>query len=97
LSGYSRQVALTEYWQDDRNLRAIPNWAAITTDQYQYTEYYDPANPTVIVFREYYNLVNDPWQLVNLLNDGNTGNDPNLTPLHNLVVAQKACAGSTCG
>jgi len=97
LSGYSRQVALTEYWQDDRNIRAIPTWAAITTDQYQYTEYYDPANPTVIVFREYYNMVNDPWQLVNLLNDGNPGNDPNLTPLHNLLVAQKACAGSTCG
>jgi arylsulfatase A-like enzyme len=97
LSGYNRQVALTEYWQDDRNIRAIPTWAAITTDQYQYTEYYDPANPTVIVFREYYSMVNDPWQLVNLLNDGNPGNDPNLTPLHNLLVAQKACAGSTCG
>ena len=95
LSGHDRDVRLTEYFQDDSNIRGIPDWASITTDIYQYTEYYQPDSETVR-FREYYDLIADPWQLTNLLGDNNTRNDPDTAALSQQLARHRTCAGVSC-
>jgi arylsulfatase A-like enzyme len=96
LSGYARQRALTEYWTDPNNNKNIPGWASIRTAAYQYTEYYDIANPATVSFREYYNLAADPYELVNLLADGNPSNDPDTAPLAQTLRAARQCVGGAC-
>jgi arylsulfatase A-like enzyme len=68
-----------EYWLGHAS-PWIPTWASIRTPEYQYVEYYAEDKKTV-VFREYYDLVEDPWQLENLLADGNPANDPDVPAL----------------
>jgi hypothetical protein len=88
----ARDRLLLEYFlSPDSPLRS---WASDRTKTYQYVEWYDAAG--TIVFREYYDLVNDPWQLTNLLGDGTTSNDPNVTQLHTRLTADRTCAGATC-
>jgi arylsulfatase A-like enzyme len=70
----------------------VPTWASVRTNTYQYVEYYDGGSVT---FREYYDLAADPWQLVNLLRDGDPSN-PDLTAPKALVAAAKVCAGVDC-
>jgi hypothetical protein len=96
LSGHTRQRALIEYWHDANNSRTIPTWASIRTAAYQYSEYYDIANPATVTFREYYNLQADPYQLVNLLADGVPANDPDTAPLSQALRAARQCAGASC-
>jgi arylsulfatase A-like enzyme len=96
LSGHTRQRALIEYWHDANNSRTIPTWASIRTAAYQYSEYYDIANPATVTFREYYNLQADPYQLVNLLADGVPANDPDTAPLSQALRAARQCAGTSC-
>lgn len=73
--------------------RTVPTWASIRTRTYQYTEY---TNLRRVVFREYYDLLHDPWQLRNTLRDGIPGNEPNLAALHARIVALQHCHGKTC-
>ena len=94
LTSYSRNRMLLEYWLSP-DATGIPTWASIKTATYQYVEWYSTDNTTV-TFREYYNLVNDPDELVNLLGDGNPANDPNIAPLAAQLAADRACAGSNC-
>ena len=94
LSGSTRQTALTEYWKDPNNNQLIPTWASIRTTDYQYTEYYDAAD--AVTFREYYDMVQDPFQLTNLLADGNPANDPPLDPLAAALADAKHCVGTAC-
>ncbi|MDQ4006118.1 MAG: sulfatase [Actinomycetota bacterium] len=68
-----RDHVLLEYTH--REDRAVPSWASSRTATYQYTEYYDEDLETVI-FQEYYDLTNDPWQLTNLMADSDPNNDP---------------------
>ena len=96
LSGSARPRALTEYWNDPNNNKNIPGWASIRTAAYQYTEYYDIANPANVTFREYYNLQADPYELVNLLADGNPSNDPDTAPLAQTLRADRQCTGGGC-
>ena len=79
-----------EYFEDEH--RSIPDWSSIRTEHFQYVEYYDG---TTVVFREYYDLVADPYQLVNLLKDGNAGNDPDTTALSNRLAVYRQCKGAT--
>jgi hypothetical protein len=81
-----------EYFEDEH--RSIPDWSSIRTEQFQYVEYYDGST---VVFREYYDLVADPDQLVNLLKDGNSGNDPDTTALSNRLAVYRQCKGATGG
>lgn len=78
--------------------RRIPwTWASMRTRTFQYIEWYDNAG--LIVFREYYDLRQDPWQLENLLRDADAGNDPApemLAMLSSQLAADRTCAGSTC-
>ena len=96
LTSYSRPNALIEFWYDTAASSSIPNWASIRNNTYQYTEYYSMNDPDVVSFREYYDMVDDPYQLVNLYADGNTANDPAIAPLAQALQTAKACVGSSC-
>jgi arylsulfatase A-like enzyme len=87
----TRDRILLEYWQGHAS-PWIQTWASIRTRQYQYVEYYGDDEATKI-FREYYDLVADPWQLRNLLADGDPSNDPDLTALSAQLAADRACVG----
>ncbi len=89
----ARQRLLLEYFKSPD--APLAPWASILTQTYQYTEWYNTTTG-VITFREYYDLVNDPWQLVNVLADGNPSNDPDIDPLHAQLTADRTCAGLAC-
>jgi arylsulfatase A-like enzyme len=91
-SSWSRDHILNEYQQEHG---PTPTWAALRNDSYHYIEYYDETG--AITFREYYDLVNDPFELVNLLGDGDPTNDPpNAAALSAQLVQDKQCSGSNC-
>jgi arylsulfatase A-like enzyme len=69
--------------------------SASTSCGNQYVEYY-ADDGTTVVFREYYDLRADPWQLVNLLRDGDRSNNPDVPALHALLTTDRACAGASC-
>jgi arylsulfatase A-like enzyme len=75
---------------------AFPSWASIRTKRKQYVEYYDDYERTHVVFREYYRLGPDPWQLTNLLRDGNPKNNPDTSRLHRLLRFYRECSGAAC-
>ena len=72
----------------------LPSWASTLTPTYQYTEWYGDAG--AVTFREYYDVVRDPWRLTNILADGNAANDPSIWPLRTQLAADRTCRGSTC-
>jgi arylsulfatase A-like enzyme len=74
LSPFQRDRLLLEF-QGGNNQPGVPTWAANLTADAQYVEYYDDATGAVS-FREYYDLINDPYQLTNLLGDADPTNDP---------------------
>jgi arylsulfatase A-like enzyme len=74
---------------------STPAWAALRTPTSQYTEYYAEDGLTV-VFREYYDLVADPWELRNLLGDADPSNDPEAAGLSAQLAADRGCSGATC-
>ena len=90
LAADSRTRIVLEYWREPR-LR-IPTWASLRTRRFQYVEYYENGRTT---FREYYNLVRDPWQLRNLLHDGNRANNPTLAPIATQLQRDRRCTGTT--
>jgi len=96
-SNRTRQSLLIEYFRDDPPFDRVPSWAGIHTDAYQYIEYY--ANNGRQIFREYYDLAADPYQLVNLLGDDDKTNDPTalqLRTLSNRLELDRSCSGTTC-
>jgi arylsulfatase A-like enzyme len=91
---WRRPRVFTEYWRiPDHPL--VPGWEAIRTRRLHYVQYYDPSRRKVI-FRELYRLSEDPWELHNLLHDGNSRNDPPTRWLQRLIRRYAACAGVTC-
>jgi arylsulfatase A-like enzyme len=92
LSGASRDRMLLEYWTDPGRQSDIPVWAALWTKDLEYAEYYEGVDP---VFREYYDLDEDPWQLRNLLGDPNPGNDPPTASLAAQLLADRRCRGTS--
>lgn len=88
-ASWSRRRALIEALGGNSR---VPAWASIRSGRYQYVEYYDAEGR--ITFREYYNLVDDRWQLRNLLGDRRTGNDPNVRALSARLARDRACAGA---
>ena len=79
---------LLEYWKEPG--RPIPTWASLRTRRFQYVEYYRDGRR---VFREYYNLLRDPWQLRNLLADGVPSNDPRIGDLQAKLRQDRTCFG----
>lgn len=97
LSAYSRPLAYSEYYYDPANGNYITTWSSIRNDQFLYVEYYgQTTDRSVVSFREYYDMVNDPYQMQNLLKDSSTANDPNVTVLSETLRAAQSCAGNTC-
>jgi len=93
LAPSSRDRLLLEFTR--RVTKSVPTWAALWTEMAQYVEYYDDATGEV-AYREYYDLVNDPWQLVNLLGDADPSNDPppdELAQLTTQLSRDRGCRG----
>ena len=91
LGNQSRGRMLLESWVH-AEAAEIPTWASTRTGKYQYIEYY--ASDGSITFREYYDLAADPWQLNNLLADGNPGNDPDVAALSAQLARDRKCEGT---
>ncbi len=90
-----RNRMLTEQWGSWSANR--PTWASIRTHEYQYIQYYFKDGR--LRYREFYDLVKDPWQTNNLLGDANPDNDPSpfvLKQLETQLERDRACAGLTC-
>jgi arylsulfatase A-like enzyme len=96
LGSFTRTRILSEYWQEGSTPGPVgtPTWASIRTPTYQYVEYY-AADGTTIIDREYYNLVDDPWQNLNLLGDSSTANDPDTSAAETQLDQDRACVGTT--
>jgi arylsulfatase A-like enzyme len=86
-----RRKMLTESWPPN----ARGPWASTRTPQYQYMEYYNRETGAV-QFREYYDLVADPWQLTNLYGDPSARNDPWAPALVRELAELKTCVGTAC-
>ena len=74
--------------------RGIPAWASLRTKNWQYIEFYEKSNNTDLHFREYYDLVADPWQLSNFLADKDPGNDPDVEALSARLRKAAVCVGT---
>jgi arylsulfatase A-like enzyme len=91
-----------ESWRDELLLESFtdptypqaPPWAALRSMTAQYTEWY-AADGQTVVFREYYDLAADPWQLENLLADGISENDPDVAALTTGLASARACSGAS--
>jgi arylsulfatase A-like enzyme len=92
---WARDHLLNEYYAS--NIGVAPTWASLTALDYQYVEYYDEDGKRT--FREYYDLLRDPWQLTNTLGDFDPTNDPSPVQLQSLsarLAADRRCATSSC-
>jgi arylsulfatase A-like enzyme len=99
-TGWTRDRILLEFLTG-------PHWASTQTRTAQYTEWYDNANPSRPMVwsgpdpfgqagtpvRELYRLDSDPWQLTNLLHDGNAANDPDAGSLSAQLARDRRCVG----
>jgi arylsulfatase A-like enzyme len=72
----------------------VPSWSAIVTHTSIFVEY--RAVGGGLIAREYYDLANDPEQLVNLFGDGDPTNDPDARTLSSDLRSMMGCAGVTC-
>jgi arylsulfatase A-like enzyme len=98
---WTRDRMFLEYFRDhpaavDRF--GTPSWASLYTPEHQYVEYYGQRGSTAPRFREYYNLVNDPWELVNLLGDSEPNDDPSQSEQSSLqqqLSHDRQCSGTT--
>jgi arylsulfatase A-like enzyme len=92
--GWSRDSLLLEFFGPEEE-GIVPPWASLRGPDYQYAEYYTPDGG--IIFREYYDLAADPWQLRNLYGDADPSNDPVEGPqLHDALTDARSCVGAAC-
>jgi arylsulfatase A-like enzyme len=92
----NRDRMLTEGWTD-----GVPPWASIRTPAYHYIEYYladvdDPGTPIdeskTVTFREFYDLVADPFELTNIYPPVS----PSPATLAAKLAADRTCTGNGC-
>ena len=89
---WSRPYAYGESFlvQDDNPDHWQPAWRSIRSLTYQYVEWRAAGH---VIAREYYDLVSDPFQMQNLLGDGDPSNNPPLAALHAALLAEARCTG----
>jgi arylsulfatase A-like enzyme len=95
MSGERRSHLFMEYFVDP--VRPVPEWTAVRTSRFLYAEYYAPDASTPM-FREYYDLIEDPWQLENVLGDPSGVNDPSreeFKRLARLIGQDRVCSGTS--
>ena len=95
LSSVKRRALLLEYRRSP-DASGWPSWNALVTKRWEYVEWLQDDLST-LTFREYYDLVADPWQLDNVLRDGIAGNQPpDLPAVGAELAAVRDCAGAAC-
>jgi arylsulfatase A-like enzyme len=97
LGDHDRTYMFTEHWGNPH--KDLSDWASIRTRDYQYTEYYTrlPGEDSdTISFREYYDLKEDPYELVNLYANHDQQDDPNPVPLGATVEGFRTCSEDSC-
>lgn len=93
LRRWDRRAFFAEWWATVNPGFPAPTWHALITRRYEYVEYVSKRR---VVYREYYDLVRDPWELTNLFHDGVAGNEPNVKALHARLRALQHCSGRAC-
>jgi arylsulfatase A-like enzyme len=95
----TRSRMLTEGWGTDEGVP--PPWASIRTPTYHYIEYYaadvdDPSTPgdesKQVVFREFYDLTTDPFEVTNLY----PATNPPPATLTSQLAADRECLAARC-
>ncbi|WP_063746661.1 sulfatase family protein [Catenuloplanes japonicus] len=90
LTGARRDRVLLEYWYDSVN-GSYPTWASTyAPGKFQYIENQQAGG----VFREYYDLRRDPWQLTNLLAVRGVAGAPDTGRLAAELARARTCAGA---
>lgn len=92
---FARNDILSEYFEDPANNNFIPDWASLRNETRAYTEYRDTTTGALL-FSEYYDLVADPYELTNLLADGDPNNDPDISADELALASARSCVGTTC-
>lgn len=91
---WERSEILIEYgFQIAEVSPQVLEWSGLRSKDDVYTEYYKDDE---LRFREYYDLDADPWELKNLLRDGDPSNDAPAAARAAELAAVKDCAGTTC-
>ncbi|MGH2686784.1 MAG: sulfatase-like hydrolase/transferase, partial [Actinomycetota bacterium] len=90
LGPHQRTMMLAEAWTSGSR----GPYASTITQAYQFIEYYTNDGRRV-KYREYYDMVRDPWQLRNLLGDRKQRNDPYVGALHAQLAPARVCRGHT--
>ena len=68
-------------------------WKSVRTPEFVYTESFETNGDLA---KEYYDLTEDPSEVVNLLGDGDPANDPPTGGLHDMLEAEATCVGAAC-
>lgn len=93
----SRDTFYMEYFLDPlANGGRIGDWASLRTATYQYTEWYSNDGTGAVTFREYYDMVNDPYQLENLYENVSPADDPDYSGLSLELLDARSCVGAAC-
>jgi arylsulfatase A-like enzyme len=93
----SRNTFYMEYFLDsEANGGRVGDWASLRTNTYQYTEWYASDGSGDVVFREYYDMVQDPWQLENLYGNSELSDDPDFSALSIQLQNARVCKGIAC-
>ena len=92
LAGEERDELFLE--QLDNWRVGLPDWRSIRTHELQYIEYYDRKGE--LIEREYYDLLEDPFQLTNLFGDEDPANDPDVSALSGRIETYSGCMGDDC-
>lgn len=96
LSAEEREALFLEYIDGGPGL---PSWDSILTLEDQYNRYYEPGTDDQTIFREYYDLEADPYQLLNVLGDDDPENDlaqERIDELDALIDRMRTCEGADC-
>jgi arylsulfatase A-like enzyme len=88
-----RRGLLLEYFTSPDGV--VGDWAAIRTLRYHYIEWLDVTR-SVVLFREYYDLGADPWELENRYRNGTPSDHPPTRWMHRRLAAAMACEGESC-
>jgi arylsulfatase A-like enzyme len=95
LRAWQRTRQETEHWC---GASKCSFWAAEQTRTYHYIEYYDGPDfdAANVIFREYYDLTNDPFELQNLLHDRDPTNNPDVTAAAAQLASDRNCVAWRC-